>query len=282
MLFFIDTTELLLSFTKLGFKNIKKQNNNMKHSKSIIIFLFLLSPFLGIAQVMPMSFFQNKQATSVAGDGLTAATAGLSGLQLRTDYPSYSSGWYWIKSSSMPNALQMYVDMVEDGGGYDFYIITAGPSVSTVTETNGGTPLGLDLVMPRSKEHWKAMSKTVLQAIIENKAGGGNYQSFFNTVYGVYRTTSAGNGSANYTGKIMRSNSYDGSNNAKDWRVKDEGRWWLRDNTFSEPNGDYRLNSLLGGYGFPNPYNGTDLLFNDANSGYSTGRFYLVSTNAKQ
>jgi len=35
-----------------------KYHNNMKHSKSIIIFLFLLTPILGIAQVMPMSFFK--------------------------------------------------------------------------------------------------------------------------------------------------------------------------------------------------------------------------------
>jgi hypothetical protein len=38
----------------------------MKHSKSIIIFLFLLSPILGISQVMPMSFFQ-KTNTSKGG-----------------------------------------------------------------------------------------------------------------------------------------------------------------------------------------------------------------------
>ena len=221
-------------------------------------------------------------STGGCKDGLTEATAGESGMQLRTDYPAYESGWYWIKSSKMPNALQMYVDMVEDGGGYDFYIITAGPSVSTVTEVNGGTPLGLDLVMPRSKEHWSAMSKTVLQAIIENKAGGGNYDNFFQTAYGVYRSNGARNGGGYYNDKIMRSKFYGGTNNASDWRVKDGGRWWLRDETYGEPNGDYGPNGLLGGGGLPNPYNLTNINFNDLSNNYLTGSFYLVSTNAKK
>jgi hypothetical protein len=65
-------------------------------------------------------------------------------------------------------------------------------------------------------------------------------------------------------------------------RVKDGGRWWLRDNTFSEPNGDYGPNGLLGGYTEPqHPYGLTDIGFNDATSNYFTGNFYLVSTNAK-
>lgn len=149
-------------------------------------------------------------------DGSSAGNAAVSGVQLHTDYPSFPSGWYWIKTASMPSALQMYVDMTEDGGGYDFYIITAGPAVTLITETNGGTPLGLDLVMPRSKGHWKAMSNAVLAAIAANKNGGAGYASFFQTTYGIYRTTNAGNGGGNYTSKIMRHSSYGGSTNAAD------------------------------------------------------------------
>jgi len=139
-----------------------------------------------------------------------------------------------------------------------------------------------DLVMPRSKNHWKAMSKTVLQAISENKAGGASYASYFQTAYGVYRTTDAGNGDGNYTSKVMRHSYYGGSTNASDWRVKDGGKWWLRDNAYGEPNGDYGLNGLLGGGGLPNPYSLTDIDFNDLTSNYPTGNYYLVSTNAKQ
>lgn len=76
----------------------------------------------------------------------------------------------------MSTAKEMYVDMTEDGGGYDFYFITNGPDVNTVTATNGGTDLGLDLVMPRSKGHWKAMSNAVIAGIARGSSivGSGN------------------------------------------------------------------------------------------------------------
>jgi hypothetical protein len=65
------------------------------------------------------------------------------------------------------------------------------------------------------------------------------------------------------------------------WQVDDGGRWWLRNSTFGEPNGDYGPQGWLGGYTFPNLYNGEDLGFNDITSNYPTGNYYLVSTNAK-
>ena len=80
----------------------------------------------------------------------------------------------------------------------------------------------------------------------------------------------------------MRHSSYGGSSNASDWRVKDGGKWWLRDNAYGEPNGDYGLNGLLGGGGLPNPYTLTDIGFNDLTNNYLTGNYYLVSTNTKQ
>jgi hypothetical protein len=228
-----------------------------------------------------------KFVTAIGNDGSTIAKAATSGVQLHADFPALASGWYWIKSPSMTNALEMYVDMTEDGGGYDFYFITNGPDVNTVTATNGGTSLGLDLVMPRSTGHWKAMSNAVLAGIARgsSKVGSGIYASFFQTTYGVYRNTNAGNGGNSYTNKVMRSASYGGTTNAADWRVGDGGRWWLRDGTHSEPNGDYTNNGLLGlhagGYVFPNPYDNSNIGFNDGGA-YSTGLYYLVSTNTKQ
>ena len=217
-------------------------------------------------------------------DGSTAQNAAVSGLQLHIDYPSKTSGWYWIKSPIMPNALEMYVDMTEDGGGYDFYPITAGPSVNYVNVNNGGTALGLDIVYPRSKNHWKAMSNAVLSTISTSRNAGGTYSQFFLTTYGVYRVGTAGNGNGDYTSKIMRSAEYGGTTNAKDWRVKDGGIWWMRDGIYGEPNGDYTDNGFLGmGGSFPNPYNLTNIEFNDGNCCYySTGNYYLVSTNTKK
>lgn len=228
-----------------------------------------------------------KFLTAIGNDGSSIAKAAVSGVQLHADFPNLPSGWYYIKSPSMTNALEMYVDMTEDGGGYDFYFITNGPDVNTVTATNGGTDLGLDLVMPRSKGHWKAMSNAVIAGIARgsSKVGSGTYASFFQTTYGVYRTTNAGNGGSDYTSKTLRHSSYGGTTNAADWRVKDGGKWWLRDNAHSEPNGDYTFNGLLGlhagGYVFPNPYDNSNIGFNDGGA-YSTGLYYLVSTNTKQ
>ena len=205
------------------------------------------------------------------GDGSSSSNPAKSGWDLKLNYPSKPTGFYWIKSEIMPNALQMYVDMTEEGGGYDFYFITGGPSVNFVNVSNGGTALGLDLVMPRSAYHWRAMSNAV-----NNVRPAGSYNDYFTTVYGVYSLTPG-----NYTGVIMRSPWYFG-NGSSAHRVKDGGRWWLRNTTFSEPNGDYGAYGLLGGYSHPAyPYNLTDLGFNDISANYATGNYYLVSTNAK-
>ena len=206
---------------------------------------------------------------SNGNDGLTPQTAATSGYSLAQDCPDYESGLYWIKSTSMPNALQMYVDMTEEGGGYDFYFITSGPSVGDVTDVNGGTTLGLDLVMPRSKYHWRAM-----QNAVKNARPSGEFSDYFLTSYGIYRTTELYGG--NFDGEIMNSSE---AVAGLAWRVKDGGRWWLRDTPYSEPNGDYALNGLLSG-GISASWDLEDLNFNDQGA-YNTGNFYLVSTNAK-
>lgn len=188
---------------------------------------------------------------------------------------SLASGFYWIKSPTMPNALQMYVDMVQESGGYDFYPITGGTAISTYGSTHSGMALGLDLVYPRSPQHWQAMNNYV------RNVRGDSSNAFFATVYVVYRMPGGSSGSrgGNYTSVIMRDPRFYGSG-TEDWRTGDGGRWWLRNTTFSEPNGDYGERVFLGGYTF-GAYSGGDISFNDLTGGYSTGTSYLVSTNAK-
>lgn len=212
-------------------------------------------------------------------DGSTQALAAPSGYWLAQNIGSayLGSGTYWIKSASMPTALQMYVNMTEEGGGYDFYRIQNGISVSAYNEPNSGTPLGLDLVMPRSKYHWKAM-----RDYVTNVLGSSDY-TYFANVSGIYRTANTVGG--NYTTYPMRSEHYNtGGGYAPDWKVKDGGRWWLRDTPYTEPNGDYTLGGFLGNMdrgSFPSgTYAYADLLFNDGGS-YATSVNYLVSTNSK-
>ena len=208
-------------------------------------------------------------------DGSSQAAAAPSGQYIATNFPSFTSGYYWIKSTSMTNALRMYVDMTEEGGGYDFYAFQGtGTSVSYITDTHSGKALGLELVMPRSKHHWRAMRNYVT-----NVLGSSDY-TYFGSIP-IYRTTATNGG--NYTSYVMRNPSYYGSG-APDWRVLDGGRWWLRDSTYTEPNGDYNLNGFLGNMdrgSFPSgTYALANLLFNDGGA-YASGTSYLVSTNAK-
>jgi len=193
---------------------------------------------------------------------------------------SLTSNNFWIKSSSMPNALQMYVDLNYESGGYDFYNISAGTAITKFGEQHSGCALGLDLVYPRSVLHWRAMADYVRNII------GSTDSSYFQTAYAVYRnsSTTGGTVNGNYSTYIMRNPRFYASG-APDYKTGDGGRWWLRDSTFTDPSGDYSERNLLGigaaGYTFPNPYTGQDLQINDNTAGYSTGTKYLVSTNAK-
>lgn len=221
---------------------------------------------------------QNYNATKTRYLGESRDVPATSGYALKQARPNLPSGYYWIQNSKMPNPLKMYVDMTEEGGGYDFYAFQGnGTSIGFVNGNHSGLALGLDLVYPRSKQHWIAMSNFVRNVL------GSTGNEYFTTVYAVYRETTGGAGSRSglYVNDIMRDPTYYGTG-TPDWRVPDGGRWWLRDTTFGEPNGDYTAFNFLGGYTFPNPYTGQDIGFNDVfPQSYTTGGYYLVSTNAK-
>ena len=214
-----------------------------------------------------------QSAGSAKLDGSSPEKASTSGLQLVTDNPGLSNGLYWIKSGNMPNALQMYVDTTYDGGGYDFYATKgSGPSVSYITDNHAGVSLGLGMWEGRSRNCWLAATNAV------NALDSGNFNSYWEGVGHVYKP----NGGGNYTGCIMRS-SYYGGNNCNDWRVATGNRWWIRDSTHSEPNGDYSGNGFQRIYGGSRPSVGsvsTNMGYNDGWA-YAIGNYYLLSTNAK-
>jgi hypothetical protein len=171
----------------------------------------------------------------------------------------------------MPNALLMYVDMTNDGGGFDYYRITGGTSINFITSTHSGIALGLDLIYPRSQGHWKSMYEFAVGVL------GVSLNSVMAICGAVTRNTQL-NGSGNYTNVIMRDpNNY--LSGALDWKVPDGGRWWLRDLFYAEPNGDYSYDAFLSFSGV-SP-DGSNLTYNDGYSSAYTGTSYLVSTNAK-
>jgi len=60
--------------------------------------------------------------------------------------------------------------------------------------------------------------------------------------------------------------------------VPDGGRWWIRDTTYGEPNGNYSTYGFLILQGLSST--GLISAFDDQGAPY-TGTKYLVSTNAK-
>ena len=77
----------------------------------------------------------------------------------------------------MPQALQMYVDTTQDGGGYDFYATRgSGPNVSRITDNHAGVSLGLELWEGRSRNNWLAATQAV------NAMDSGYFNSYWEGV----------------------------------------------------------------------------------------------------
>ena len=167
-------------------------------------------------------------------------------------------GNFWI-TAPKGQVIQVGCDMTTEGGGYTYFPVDAGKTTFKYTEDNTCKDYGLDIVFPRSKEQWTWML---------TKYGN----SYFSTIPGVYKTNDGGN----YTGCAMRHPGSYGSGCA-DWRVGDGGRWWMRDSTYSEPNGDYQNNCWLSMYN----WDPSNIQFNDGTCSYSTAK-YLCSTNDKK
>ena len=168
---------------------------------------------------------------------------------------STGDGYYMIDPDGRDGPLgeiEVLCDMSTEGGGYT-YLGIDGVSTSRSTDYNSCMDYGMDIVYPRSRDHWAS-----LLARFDT--------SFFSTIPGV--TKPSGGGS--YTWCAMNSGS------CPDWRVPDGGRWWLRDSTYTEPNGDYEANCWLSMYG----HDLDDIRFNDGTCSYSTSR-YVCSTNDK-
>lgn len=206
-------------------------------------------------------------------DGSESNKAALSGWHLAQYSKQYglnlASGWYWIQSPKMPNPLQMYVNMTIEGGGYDFYRMTNATSVNYVNQNTGAEALGLDMFYPRSREHWKAIYDFVVNVC------GSTILNDVKTPGKVYRDTNA---ITNYTGYLMRDPRYYVSG-APYWRVPDGGRWFIRDQSYSEPNGNYTLNGYL--YLWNNRLNADGTVEFDDAGAQPTGTTIICSTNVK-
>ncbi len=201
-------------------------------------------------------------STCIASLGISKNKPGATCVDIQkgwtTDGVVAKDGLYWVKAPK-GQVFQAYCDMTSDGGGYTYLPIDAGKATSKVTDDNTCKDYGWDLIYPRTKTQWTAVLA---------KYG----TSYFSTIPGVYRDS----GTGSYTGCIMRDPKAYGSGCA-DWKVPDGGKWWLRDSTYSEPNGDYTNGCWLSMYGW-DPAN---IQFNDGGCGSSTSK-YVCAPNDKQ
>ena len=202
-------------------------------------------------------------ATCMAPVGLAKANPGTTCLGIVNAWKTAGEtppkdGKFWI-TAPKGQVVQVLCDMSSEGGGYTYFAVDSGKGTSRSTDDNTCKDYGMDIFYPRSKAQWTwVLSKYD--------------SSYFATIPGV---TKPGDG-GNYTGCAMRHPATYGGGCA-DWQVPDGGRWWLRDATFSEPNGDYTANCWLSMYNFTPG----DIQFNDGNCSYATSK-YLCSTNDKK
>jgi hypothetical protein len=116
--------------------------------------------------------------------GMVKTNPATSGYAIYCSNPWLPNGYYWIKSAGMPNALRMFVDVKR--GGFDFYTITGGTSINYITQTHSGIALGLELMIPRSQNHWIAINDFVRNTL------NSNYPTWFPALP-IYKTTSSYN-----------------------------------------------------------------------------------------
>ncbi len=152
---------------------------------------------------------------------------GTSCLNIRTQYPTIGDGWYNISTRGVHTLV--YCDMT--AGGYTYAACTGCPSVTTATEVNGCAAKGLDMVIPRSKAHWRSLLRYVSTVL------GAAPNTYFAVVPGIYKAIG---GRHDCMGGMGVFNSAACATSG--WRATDRGAWWVRDATYSEPSGDYVAN----------------------------------------
>jgi hypothetical protein len=176
--------------------------------------------------------------------------------------PNAQSGSYEIQDDTFNGGspLSVYCDMDTDGGGYTIYQCQGCQSANKAWQPNGCTDLGLQWLVPRSYEHVCAIKDESF--------------TFGNIVGGVVGKHNGDRGN-NWTPFAFNSDT--GMPLTNNWVAVDGGTWWLRDSSFSEPNGDYSQGAFLG----PGLVCNRNHHFNDLTGGYGSGSNYLCSTNDK-
>eukprot|EP00218_Dolichomastix_sp_CCMP3274_P006401 CAMPEP_0170162672 /NCGR_PEP_ID=MMETSP0033_2-20121228/77211_1 /TAXON_ID=195969 /ORGANISM="Dolichomastix tenuilepis, Strain CCMP3274" /LENGTH=511 /DNA_ID=CAMNT_0010400299 /DNA_START=17 /DNA_END=1552 /DNA_ORIENTATION=+ len=137
------------------------------------------------------------------------------------------------------------------------------PSVSKMSQPNGCTALGLELLVPRTKYFWENLYVWSFDVTSQP------VQSFWQTVP-IVKSTS---------GATSKACSVMNSGNCTEWEAIDGGDWWLRNTPFEMPGSDYEEGCFLGlaAAGWQGDIN--NIVFGSNGCQYETGPTYLCSLN---
>ena len=161
--------------------------------------------------------------------------------------------------------IDVYCDMVSDGGGYTFYKIDAGSAVRAPEAEAACAELGMQLFIPRSEAHL-AVAYDVAVDPTFGPSGAWNYLN----ILGIY---------PNSNGAQCRNMAMNSDNASCNWRASDDGPFWVSDRTnIGEPNGDNNIVQSQA-YWFDS---GSYLVrhYNDITAGYAS-RYFMCDTASK-
>jgi hypothetical protein len=167
---------------------------------------------------------------------------------------------------------------------YTYYACNNCPSVNYVTQPNGCSALGLQMVIPRTQAHWFSMFSYVTSSVSSGGLGG-TRETYFRVVPGVYKSTSGLTPCNGGNQGIMNSDQC--VDQANGWRSLDGGKWWLRSTLSAQsmPSGNYFQNAFIflaapGNLPWsPIDTSAASLAFGVSNADFYSGNFYLCSTN---
>jgi DNA-binding beta-propeller fold protein YncE len=187
-------------------------------------------------------------------------------LDLRTSDAGLTSGMYTITpTGSTVGAMDVYCDMVSDGGGYTMMKVDNGGETNAAQAETYCRARGMHLFVPRTEAHRAAALNFI------RSGTGGPATHMYMYILGVYpRAVGAG-----CCGVRMRSD-YCGN-----WRAWDDGRYYIANHThICEPNGDNGTDSSMyydwtcGGY--------EPCWYNDINPPGYTSRYFMCDVADKR
>lgn len=119
----------------------------------------------------------------------------------------------------------------DNAAAYTFYPCTDCTSVSMTNVSNSCTDVGLEMIIPRSYNHWVSMVNLLTDSLIDPAI-------FFQVIPGISKPIVGKTPCLGGTNGIGIMNSGYCSSVTDSWRAIDNGTWWIRDNEYTEPNGE--------------------------------------------